>query len=60
MPPPLPAGEILTDMERRRWELGCSIGKGGFGEIYLASQVGSSPSTAAGHVIKIVRIDSMR
>ena len=55
MPPPLPAGEILTDVERRQWVLGSSIGKGGFGEIYLATRVGSSASAAADHVIKIVR-----
>ncbi len=55
MPPPLPPGEILQDFHKRKWTLGTSVGKGGFGEIYLAAPQGTklSPSTAE-HVIKIV------
>ena len=52
MPPPLPAGEVLTDITKHSWRLGESIGKGGFGEIYRAVSVGSTQS--ANHVIKIV------
>ena len=35
MPEPMPLGEILTDTMKKKWKLGRSIGKGGFGEIYL-------------------------
>lgn len=55
MPPPLPAGEVLSDFEKKQWVLGTSVGKGGFGEIYLAAPHGSSASVAsAKHVLKIV------
>eukprot|EP00731_Ephydatia_muelleri_P035641 Em0144g11a len=54
MPPPLPSGEVLTDLAKGRWILGTSVGKGGFGEIYLASPEGSSAMLAAAkHVVKI-------
>lgn len=29
------AGEIITDMNKKEWKLGSSIGQGGFGCIYL-------------------------
>lgn len=32
-------GEILTDLTGKKWRLGRSIGVGGFGEIYSASDV---------------------
>ena len=35
MPDPLPLGEVLTDIRKKQWSLGQSVGKGGFGEIYL-------------------------
>lgn len=55
-PPPLPTGQVLTDLAKGRWILGTSVGKGGFGEIYLASPEGSSVTQAAAkHVVKIVR-----
>lgn len=55
MPPPLPAGEVLSDFGKKQWVIGASVGKGGFGEIYLAAPHGSSASVAvARHVIKIV------
>ena len=55
MPPPLPAGEVLSDFSKKEWVIGASVGKGGFGEIYLAAPQGSSASmTVARHVIKIV------
>lgn len=51
MPDPLPAGEILQDNAKKRWKLGTPIGKGGFGEIYSASEEGSKSNK---YVIKIV------
>ena len=59
MPPPLPAGQMLTDVTRKlSWSLGESVGKGGFGEIYRASPVGSSKRVQ--HVIKIVCMASQK
>lgn len=52
MPDPLPSGEILQDLQKKNWKLGKSIGKGGFGEIYSAQEVGSK---TADHVVKIVK-----
>lgn len=37
LPDPIPAGQIIQDMTKNIWVLGKSIGQGGFGEIYLAS-----------------------
>lgn len=55
MPPPLPAGEVLTDNAKKQWVLGDSVGKGGFGEIYLASRYGGGASSSDGeYVVKIV------
>lgn len=34
LPDPISAGEILTDVAKKQWILGKSIGVGGFGEIY--------------------------
>lgn len=53
MPEPMPLGEILTDNSKEEWELGPSIGKGGFGEIYSAKRVLSEKSNVS-YVIKIV------
>lgn len=38
LPDPLPEGLILTGTNKKSWRLGKSIGLGGFGEIYLASE----------------------
>lgn len=38
LPDPIPDGEILTDTRNGQWKIGRSIGFGGFGEIYLASE----------------------
>ena len=38
MPPPVADGEIFTDFNKYEWKIGGSVGKGGFGEIYLASK----------------------
>lgn len=54
MPPPLPTGEVLTDgIKKQQWVIGSSIGKGGFGEIYMATPKGQDLKKAE-HVIKIV------
>lgn len=57
MPDPLPSGLILEDLGKKKWKLGPSIGKGGFGEIYSAQQVidGSRTSNKYPYVVKIVR-----
>uniref|UniRef100_A0A8D8ZGX7 non-specific serine/threonine protein kinase n=1 Tax=Cacopsylla melanoneura TaxID=428564 RepID=A0A8D8ZGX7_9HEMI len=38
LPDPIPDGEIITDTRLGQWKIGRSIGFGGFGEIYLASE----------------------
>lgn len=54
LPQPLPSGEILVDMVKRKWRLGKSIGVGGFGEIYLASdEVNRAVGDDAAYVIKV-------
>ena len=37
LPDPLPAGLIVTDLQKAQWKLGKSVGLGGFGEIYSAT-----------------------
>jgi len=34
LPDPIPIGEILRDVAKKEWQIGPSIGVGGFGEIY--------------------------
>jgi hypothetical protein len=34
LPDPIPSGEILRDVTKKEWQIGPSIGVGGFGEIY--------------------------
>ena len=58
MPPPLPIGEVFTDFSKKQWKIGGSVGKGGFGEIYLAAPVGEK-STNSSYVIKVVGVSSM-
>ncbi|ODN06258.1 Serine/threonine-protein kinase VRK1 [Orchesella cincta] len=51
---PMPNGEVLTDICGKRWKIGKSIGSGGFGEIYLASDETSKQVTdKANYVVKI-------
>ena len=38
LPDPIPGGTIITGTTKKQWRLGKSIGLGGFGEIYLASE----------------------
>lgn len=57
MPDPLPPGEILKDMIGKKWRLGSSIGKGGFGEIYAAQEYNEASTRSNNtfpYVIKIV------
>ncbi len=53
MPPPMSPGELLTDFSKKTsWVLGQSIGTGGFGEIYSASN--SEAKSTENYVVKIV------
>ncbi|XP_066585477.1 serine/threonine-protein kinase VRK1-like [Prorops nasuta] len=53
MPDPIPLGEVLSDMKKKQWIIGKSIGLGGFGEIYAAAEyTGTSPKDYP-YVIKI-------
>ena len=49
MPEHLDPGTKLTDITKKDWVLGQSIGKGGFGEIYLATEGGKGEA----RVVKI-------
>ncbi|XP_014467699.1 PREDICTED: serine/threonine-protein kinase VRK1-like [Dinoponera quadriceps] len=54
LPAQLPAGEILIDITQNKWKLGNTIGYGGFGDIYLASNDITSPvGEDAKYVVKI-------
>jgi len=50
MPDHLPPGTILTDLNKKQWVLGQSVGTGGFGEIYLATEGGKGEQ-------KVVKIE---
>lgn len=50
MPDPIPGGVILTDLTKKQWKVGPSIGKGGFGEIYSATEVSTGKNA---FVVKI-------
>lgn len=51
-PDHIPKGEILIDLSKKKWKIGASIGKGGFGEIYSAQEYDSKSSTFP-YVVKI-------
>lgn len=53
MPVKIPNGEILTDVCKKQWIIGKSIGVGGFGEIYLAASVDKAAADYK-YVVKIV------
>ncbi|XP_046651626.1 serine/threonine-protein kinase VRK1-like isoform X2 [Daphnia pulicaria] len=55
LPDPIRDGEIVRDIQKRQWRLGKSIGVGGFGEIYAASDNIDKQVNAADaqYVIKI-------
>lgn len=55
MPEPIPLGEVLTDIQKKQWKIGPSIGKGGFGEIYTACEKDSNLQVNKyPYVVKIV------
>ncbi len=54
MPKPIPAGSVLTDLLKKQWILGKSVGRGGFGEIYQATLKGKETAKDPRHVIKVV------
>ena len=55
LPETIREGEILKDIQKRSWRIGKSIGVGGFGEIYAASDDVDRPvGPDAAYVIKIV------
>ncbi|XP_064601190.1 serine/threonine-protein kinase VRK1-like [Liolophura sinensis] len=59
IPPPLPRGEILTDVKKKPWKIGPGIGQGGFGLIYLASDDTShSVGSDAEYVMKVEPISN--
>jgi hypothetical protein len=37
LPDPIPVGEIIRDVAKKEWQIGPSIGVGGFGEIYAGT-----------------------
>lgn len=54
LPVSIAPGEILTDLTGKQWKLGNSIGYGGFGEIYPASDnLNQSVKNDAPYVIKV-------
>lgn len=61
MAPPIPKGEILEDISKKKWIIGESIGKGGFGEIYSAQPYdGTKKGVKDNYVIKIVSIKKIQ
>ncbi|KAJ9596118.1 hypothetical protein L9F63_012702, partial [Diploptera punctata] len=55
LPDPIRNGEVVRDLMKKEWQIGPSIGVGGFGEIYSATDVLDSPKKRASYpyVIKI-------
>lgn len=55
LPDPIAPGEILSDVTQKQWRIGKSIGVGGFGEIYLASDDIDTPTDSgnADYCIKV-------
>ena len=56
MPTPIPAGAVFTDLLKKQWVLGKSVGKGGFGEIYQATLKGRGTTKGSTYVIKVVSL----
>lgn len=56
MPQPLKTGDVLTDISKKGWKIGVSIGVGGFGEIYSACEATSNIKKVDDYpfVVKIV------
>ncbi|KAK9743746.1 Protein kinase domain [Popillia japonica] len=57
MPDPLPPGEILKDMIGKKWRLGSSIGKGGFGEIYAAQEYNEASTRSNNTFPYVIKIE---
>ncbi|XP_014480398.1 PREDICTED: serine/threonine-protein kinase VRK1-like [Dinoponera quadriceps] len=53
MPEAIPLGEVLTDISKKQWILGKSIGVGGFGEVYSAASYSGNIPKDYPNVIKI-------
>lgn len=54
LPDPIAPGVVVTDIAKKNWRIGNSIGVGGFGEIYLASNETDRPvDDSADYVIKV-------
>ncbi|XP_063605726.1 serine/threonine-protein kinase VRK1-like isoform X1 [Penaeus indicus] len=54
LPDPIAPGVVVTDIAKKNWRIGNSIGVGGFGEIYLASNEIDRPvDDSADYVIKV-------
>jgi hypothetical protein len=39
LPDPIPVGEIVRGVNKKEWQIGPSIGVGGFGEIYAGTVI---------------------
>lgn len=53
MPDPISPGEVLTDLTKKQWILGKSVGTGGFGEVYSAAPYNGKTPKDYPNVIKI-------
>ncbi|XP_011136799.2 serine/threonine-protein kinase VRK1 [Harpegnathos saltator] len=53
MPEAIQPGEVLTDISKKQWILGKSIGVGGFGEVYSAASYSGNIPKDYSNVIKI-------
>ena len=56
MPENIPLGEIMSDLSKQQWNIGPSIGTGGFGEIYCARKANESTKKYEDYpyVVKVV------
>lgn len=57
-PKKLPLDSVITDLYKKQWKIGPSIGSGGFGEIYSACKADAPLKKHSDYpyVVKIVRI----
>jgi len=53
LPEPLPQGLVITDLKKKKWRLGKSIGLGGFGEIYSAALLNGNKASNEDYVVKV-------
>ena len=52
LPESIPAGEILKDLYKKEWKLGPTVGKGGFGELYLGEKILENLADSAVSVLR--------